>query len=268
MTLDLFSQPHIHVSTQPANTLRILNLNIQNPSVDRAHQQLGWIIKTDWNIIILTEAKFSKGCFHIANVLGEKGYKVQIPDQLDVDDKYAVFLATKNLPIKEHDFSFLNHSRLNAVRILSRIGWIDVLGLYVPTHSDFEPHQNNKKLAFQNQFISAFSSYLADNNEKSHYIIGGDFNVIEPSSAPGADQFHRWEYFYKQFAEWGFQDGFRALHPHQNEQSWVGRMNGFRLDHFFTSRNITPHIVKCFYDHETRALKISDHSAMVMSIKL
>ncbi len=267
MPLDLFSQPHIHVSTQPAKILNILNLNIQNPSVDRAHQQLDWMLKVDWNIMILTEAKFSKGCLHIANVLGERGYKVHIPDQSDAVDDYAVFIATKNLPIEEKSFSFLSHSRINAVRILSHIGWINVLGIYVPTHSEFEPYKNDKKMKFQNQFISAFSSYLGDNKEDSHYIIGGDFNVIEPANTPRLGHFHRWEYFYNQFAEWGFQDGFRALHPHKDERSWSGRMNSFRLDHLFTSKDITPYIVECFYAHETRSLKLSDHSAMVMNVE-
>jgi ribosomal protein S8 len=56
-----------------------LNWNIQNPSLDRAINQINWIEENAFDIIILTEAKSSKAGLYIVDRLKSKGYIVNFP---------------------------------------------------------------------------------------------------------------------------------------------------------------------------------------------
>ena len=101
-------------------------------------------------------------------------------------------------------------------------------------------------------------------------IILGDFNILEPDHNPHYSFFEKWEYdFYRSLINNQFKDAFRVISPNTKEYSWVGLTgDGYRYDHCFVSENIASTIGKCFYFHEPRDIRLSDHSAIITQLNL
>ena len=63
-------------------------------------------------------------------------------------------------------------------------------------------------------------------------------------------------------------DAFRFLNGNIKEYSWYSNAgNGFRIDHFFVSKNLKSNLTKCYYKHNCRKNNTSDHSLMSLDIK-
>ena len=101
-------------------------------------------------------------------------------------------------------------------------------------------------------------------------VLIGDLNVLEPNHIPKYSFFRSWEYdFYNSLISSKMKDAFRSIHPNVKEYSWIGRTgNGYRYDHCFVSDNLVSRIEKCFYLHEPRNNKLSDHSAIITKLTL
>lgn len=102
-------------------------------------------------------------------------------------------------------------------------------------------------------------------------LVLGDLNVLEPDHVPTHANFGTWEYdFYRSFAEHGFIDAYRHLHPSGTDHSWFGRRSGagYRFDHIFCSVGHADALTGCWYDHQPRELGLSDHSALFATVLL
>ncbi|MFQ6126989.1 MAG: endonuclease, partial [Candidatus Heimdallarchaeota archaeon] len=88
------------------------------------------------------------------------------------------------------------------------------------------------------------------------------------SHIPYYPKFESWEYnFYRSLSKYQLKDAFRYLNPRVQEYSWMGRTgDGYRYDHCFVSERLLPLIKECYYLHEPRKVRISDHSAMYMKM--
>jgi exodeoxyribonuclease III len=69
----------------------------------------------------------------------------------------------------------------------------------------------------------------------------------------------------------GMHDAFRSLNDYQDQSgSWfINRKDlqlGRRYDHVFCSQEIKP--IHCYYDHEPRENKLSDHSPVIAELSL
>ncbi len=249
-----------------SNEIKIITLNIQNPSEKRAYEQLKWIVNQQANILILTEAKFSSGGFLIKKYLISNGYKVMT--SVEESKEYVTIIAVKGFPTIEWDFSLtLLPNRMTVTKIQTPIGVLNIIGLYVPSHNNFEPIKNERKEDFQKKFIDTLTSEY-HNKDIENLLIGGDLNVLEPGHQPMIPHFRQWEYFYDFFKNFGLLDAFRFVNPHKIEHSWFGKTMYQRLDHFFVSNDLIPYIKNCLYCHEPRLTKLSDHSALVLSLKI
>lgn len=245
--------------------LRILNWNIRNPSLKRAKEQADWINKTNANIIILTEVKYSEGGVYIRDCLESFGFNVFFP-RPEKDD-YCVMVASKssaskNLNIK---INFLP-CRMVSITCETFLGKIKIVGTYVPSRGPIEK-RNADKRKFQNQILDLLQ-HLSETRSTSNLIVGGDLNVVERNHLPHYPVFGEWEYeFYESFLKFGLADAYRTLNPHSQEYSWFGKEgDGYRFDHFFVSKNLLQYITECSYIHIPRTLKISDHSAMYLKL--
>lgn len=70
-------------------------------------------------------------------------------------------------------------------------------------------------------------------------------------------------------ASLGFIDAWRARHPSGREPSWISHTGrGFRIDHAYLSPGLSPRLVDAWYSHRERELRISDHSALLVSLDL
>jgi len=139
----------------------------------------------------------------------------------------------------------------------------DVLltGMYAPVWRNEE----------KRRFLETFEKLISNEDLRkkfSNWIILGDLNLLEPNHIPHYPVYKGWEFFYNIFSKYRFIDAFRFFHPNEKEYSWFGRGgNGYRFDHVFVSEEILPFIRNCFYLHEVRLDKLSDHSAMYLETK-
>lgn len=249
-----------------SSEVRILAWNIQNPSIDRARKQLDWLIQTRANVLVLTEATYSEGSLHLINQLESLGFKIFFSEPLE--DKYATAICTKGFQCEEWDLklSFLP-SRLKAVILQTFLGSLRLVGMYSPTFWSVEPESATKKRrAFHNQIMRIFNN-LCKMGYMSNLIVGGDLNALESNHVPRIAAFKDYD-FYESFIEVGLVDAYRLLHPNAREHSWFSHDRvGYRFDHFFVSKDLSSMMKECYYDHEQRFSRLSDHSAMWLKFK-
>jgi len=241
--------------------IRCLNWNIRNPSIGRATQQMNWLEKNSFDMIVLTEVKPSRGGIYIKDRLTSRGYTVVFPKP--ENDDYGVILAVRKVfkEIPKIHIDFLSYRVSFA---LCNFSGKDALftGTYVPIW------RNEKK----KMFLEAFEKLLINEDLRKKFekwIILGDLNILEPNHIPHYPAYKEWEFFYDAFTKHGFVDAYRFFHPKEKEYSWFSRDgNGYRFDHIFVSENILPFLKNCFYVHEVRLEKLSDHCALYLEIKL
>ncbi len=261
-----------------SNILKLMTLNIGNPSIERVRRQIEWIEGRTENIFVLTETKVSEGCSFLeqhfsglGNTLfdfdKEPEFNIYFPKSLTGD--LGVMILSR-YPIVEVKNCFENESRFYSRFLDVIIDYhgqkIGIIGLYVPSRDASE-----EKTARKKQFAIEFLQYIkAQNHYGCPYIVCGDLNILEKDHIPHYSSFKEWEYvFYDRFDHFGFVDAFRLLHPNDNEYSWVGRTNdGYRYDHCFVTKDIKNKVLKCSYVHETRKIPITDHSAMILELDM
>jgi len=240
--------------------IRFLNWNVQNPSLRRATKQMEWLEKGNFEIIVLTEVKLSEGCIYIRDRLESLGYTVIFPKPEPND--YGVVLASNFLKeIMDISTNFLPYRTSSAT--------CNFHGKNILITSAYAPVWKNQE---KKKFTDEFEKLMSDKDLKKKFdgwIILGDLNVLEPSHIPNYPTYKDWEYFYKMFSKYGFVDAFRFFHRNEKEYSWFSREgNGYRFDHIFVSENILPFLKNCYYVHEPRLKKLSDHSVMCLEIRL
>lgn len=259
--------------------LKIMTLNIGNPSLQRVKRQIEWLEHRDEDVFVLTETKVSEGCFYLEEHFGEDGatlfdygkkaeFNVYFPKSCTGDLGVMVLsrfpiLKTNTYFDKKDPF----FSRMLDVVIDFWGREIGIMGLYVPSRDS-----SAEKIARKKNFVVQYLLHLKQISTSRNvpYIICGDLNILERNHVPHYNNFLKWEYdFYDRFDHFGYTDAFRLVYPDTNEYSWVGRTNdGYRYDHCFVSKELSPHLIDCSYVHETRQIPITDHSAMTMTLNL
>ena len=259
------------------NLLRVMTINIGNPSLQRARKQISWLESREEDVFVLTETKLSEGCLHLEEYFGEEGHTLF---DFGKPPKFHVFFPKSNtgdlgvmilsrFPILHNRTCFDRNepffSRLSDVVIDFYGTKVGVMGLYVPSR-DASAEKIKRKKQFAIQFLSYLKQVSASRD--CPYVICGDLNILEKTHVPHYKNFLQWEYdFYDRFHHFGYVDAFRLLHPLTNEYSWVGRTDdGYRYDHCFVSEELAQSVKKCDYIHETRKLSITDHYAMTITI--
>ncbi len=226
--------------------LKILNWNIANPSIQKAQKQIRWLEKNNFDILILTEAKSSKGCIYLKDRLKSLNYDVSFPE---VEEDYFVVIASKKeIKTKNPDIitNFLPH-RAPSIHLKNKD--ILITGIYIP------PSLSSKKRA---EFHNNFKKILKNNKSKK-WIILGDLNVPYPDSKK-----HK---VYNTFLDYELVDAFRHKNPKKQDNSLFREKGAYRPDNIFISKEFTSSILTCDYIHEPRLNNLSDHSAMCLKLK-
>jgi len=247
------------------NNFSLFCWNIANPSLERAGRQAEWLRKRPEDILVLTEAKKSKGCVFLERYFQAYGYKVIFPKPKE--EEFGVIIASKCLltPSKFSTYVDYLQARVTSVKLNLPGGEIEIIGVYVPSR-DSSPEKIDKKKSF----LESLTHALERAPRPSRRIFCGDFNILEPNHVPHYSFFRGWEYdFYRSLTKYQLKDAFRHLHPSIQEYSWVGRTgDGYRYDHCFVSENLLSSVEKCYYFHESREMKLSDHSALIAELDL
>lgn len=255
--------------------LKILTLNIGNPSLERARKQVKWLEDRNEDIFVLTETKNSEGCHFIKDYFFNYGYNLL---SLNSNIQYYVYfpqstynelgvMIISKIPFTK-TYSIFNiddkyYSRFAACEVEYKSETINIIGLYVPSRDSSVEKVTRKK-----EFCIAVANYLKS-IPHNNTIVCGDFNILSKTHIPHYSNFLNWEYrFYDLFIELGYIDAFTHCNENVNDYSWVGRTNdGYRYDYFFVSNLIK--INQCYFIHETRKTnKITDHSAVFLSLNV
>ncbi len=259
--------------------LKVMTLNIGNPSLKRAKRQIEWLERQDDDVFVLTETKLSEGCLYMEEHFTNPSVTLFNLDS--TSNHYAFFpksrtgdlgvMIISKYPIIDSQTCFNKnnqyYSRLLDVTIDFNGKSVGIMGIYVPSRN-----ASNEKIERKKGFAIDYLNHLksVSNASEKPYIICGDLNILEKNHRPHYNNFLKWEYdFYDRFEHFGYIDAFRLKYPSKNEYSWVGRTNdGYRYDHFFVSKSIANNIIDCYYIHDTRKIPITDHSAMRLEIEI
>jgi exonuclease III len=83
---------------------------------------------------------------------------------------------------------------------------------------------------------------------------------------PPCDLFADHDYdFYRSFGDAGLVDAYRHVQRDGADVSWLGPKGGQRLDHAFLTARYVDRLTECRFDHTTRSLGLSDHSALMLT---
>jgi exodeoxyribonuclease-3 len=247
------------------NGISVFCWNIANPSVERAQKQADWLFKKDEDIFVLTEIKNSNGCLSIENFFRERNYNVIFIKPEGKEYGSMIVSKYKLEPVDFYDMGDNLKSRVTSVKVFLNNRFIEIIGAYIPSRDkSFNKIQRKKK------FIENLGKSFMTHNNNSFRIFCGDFNVLEPEHFPHYNFFEKWEYdFYNSLANYGLFDSFRHLNPQKKDYSWVGRTgDGYRYDHCFVSKDLLSFVKECYYLHEPRKERLSDHSAIILNLNL
>lgn len=240
------------------STCDVLTFNLNNPGRERAEWQLAYLAARREQVLVLTETADGAGCSLLEARFRAAGYSVTFPKPERGERGVMVVsrLATRPGP---PTVGYLPH-RAVSVTVDTAEGPLDIIGIYVPSRDAAEAKTERKR-----RFLEE-CRYGLPSGEVSARIVLGDFNVLEPDHIPRYRFFQRFEYdFYGWFAEAGYQDAFRLVHPGALEYSWVGRTgDGYRYDHAHVSTPLVGTVRSCSYVHESRTMenRLTDHSAL------
>lgn len=254
--------------------IRILTLNIGNPSVTRAKRQLEWLNSRNEDIIILTETKNSEGCHLIEQRMSNglrdllsyqdnKEYDVCFPKSKTGD---LGVMCISRIPFKRTEYPYeMNDTYYSRLLETS----LDYYGRTLLVSSVYVPSRDNtpQKIDRKKNFLEGTLSYLSKIKNPSS-IVCGDFNIVDRNHHPHYNTFYEWEYeFYDSVLKLGYIDTYRYCHPNVDDYSWVGRTgDGYRYDYCFVSEYLASRIKQCDFVHETRTLGLTDHSGVYIEL--
>lgn len=255
------------------DTLKLLTLNIQNPSIERAEKIVDWIRNRREDVFILTETKNSKGCQYISKYFKslirdlfneEVKYYTHFPKP--VENNYGVMLISKYRLVLDWSPFLENNSfygRFLNLQVIFENKPLHLLGLYVPSRDQSEIKIERKK-SFLTQVKAAIKNKRFKND-----VICGDLNIVSKTHIPYYNFFQNWEYdFYDGLLNNDYLDVYDYFNKNIKEYSWVGRTNnGYRYDYFFVRKEFLKYCKNCYFDHTTRLTGLTDHSAIILELK-
>jgi exodeoxyribonuclease III len=250
-----------------ARGLKLLTLNVGNPSEERAQRQLEWLAGRREDVLVLTETKASTGCQLLSEAFRRAGYLVF--GDAPPAGQYGVMVASR-LPLEADWWAGRRlYQRERAVAALLRLGdgsWLRIIGVYVPSRD-----ASAEKVERKRRFLAELGEDLADCSGSPLALLG-DLNILEPDHRPRYPFFKPFEYeFYRRLGSQGLVDAYRVCCAGVDEYSWVGRTgDGYRYDHAFVSGELGEAVTACCYVHEIRvgAGRWTDHSALTLELDL
>lgn len=256
--------------------VRLLTMNIGNPSLERSKRQCEWLEKQNYDVLILTETKNSYGCQYISDYffnIGNTIFSLETSKKYDVNfpisstgDLGVMIISKYDIKNKHQAFNIQNrfYSRQSQVSIEINNKLLQIIGLYIPSRD-----RSVNKIQRKMEFINSIKLEII-NNSNCCSIIAGDFNILDKTHIPHYSTFFSWEYdFYDFLIENKYVDVYRKLNPQKLDYSWFGRTgDGYRYDYIFVSSDIASNILNCDFIHESRLNKLTDHSALFMEIDI
>jgi len=226
--------------------VNILSWNIRQGGGTRVSEICKYLISRKAEIIVLSEFKNNDAGNLVRRNLLRAGYLYQgiSPDE----GKNNSVCICSNLPFSSTLYYDIDPNYSHCM-VKASFQALDVYGVYMP-------HKKKHQLF----------EYLNQIEYPKPSVICGDFNSgINHVDQKGNSFWYEAELY--KLLETNFDDAFRVKHPELKDYSWYSNKgNGFRYDHTYVSKMLSPIITRCEYDHHIREQNISDHSPMILSL--
>lgn len=228
--------------------LKILSWNIQQGGGTRLSKIIKNIAEEQADILVLSEFRNGGTGDRLRTSLMKIGYRHQVVTGAERGVNSVMIASTfaAGSELYSKADSVYTHNIATAV-----FPAFKVLGVYLP-HK-----KKNTLLPFINELVK---------KDDEHYIIVGDYNT----GINGVDQVGNSFWYEKelmQLNENGYVDAFRHIHGDVKEYSWFSHQkNGYRYDHTYVDKALLSIVKRCYYLHDWRISKLSDHSPMVLEL--
>jgi len=228
--------------------IKICSWNIQAGGGSRVVSLVKSIVNSKANIVALNEFRNNDSGNTIRNYFLKAGYRYQAVTHANRNDNSVLIVST--LPFTSELYP--NSDEYFSANIVgAKFSAFTLIGVYLP-------HKKKHKLL-------EFLTDLVEESDES-YIIAGDYNT----GVNYVDQKGNSFWYTDQLAKLkkaGCKDAFRLVNGDVPEFSWYSHQgNGFRYDHTFVDEKISSVISNCYYNHQWRIDKLSDHSPMFLEL--
>lgn len=243
--------------------MKILLWNINHRSGKYILKITNELLNHNADIIVLTEFQDNKNGDEIRDILYNNGYiyeaynkslkDIKISQKKTVDIN-SVFICSK-LPIKNFNAIPLQDNEERIIQVI--INDIHLYAMYFP--------QNQAKKPLFN-----FMYDLMSKTTDTPILFLGDFNTgnnLLDKETSKASPFHC-EKEFNDILNHGYIDVWRYFNGSSREYTWYSPKNGFRIDHCFIHKKHSKLLNRCYYVHEPRIEKISDHSMMIIELNI
>lgn len=226
--------------------LSILSWNIRQGGGRRTAQIVDLIDSVKAYIVILSEYRNNDRGEHLTMLMRAKGYiHMYAPPEDKTKNSVAIFSKMEGKPEVHHDADTIYPYNIMSVHFDA----FSVCGVYLP-------HKKKHKLI----------PYITELGNKHNYIVAGDYNTGKNFIDQKGKTFWYTDELLK-FEQSGYIDAFRHIHGDVSEFSWYSyHGNGFRYDHTYVHEDLLPIAKECYYIHEWREDKASDHSPMMLKL--
>lgn len=227
--------------------LKILSWNIQQGGGRRAVPIVESLVNSGAHIIVLSEFRNNRSGKLIKELLHKAGFKYQCGTQASPNQN-SVFIASK---VEGQFRSFRQYDEGFPDNVLAiDFEAFSLYGMYLP-------HKKKHTL---------FDLLIDEVQRTPPAVLVGDFN----SGKQFVDQ-KKSSFWYSekldQLESSGVHDAFRHFRKNVREYSWYSHQgNGYRYDHTYVSELLLPVLSDCYYLHDWRERRLSDHSPMVLEI--
>jgi exodeoxyribonuclease III len=227
---------------------KILSWNIQQGGGSRTSMIINALANAQLDIIILSEFKNNAQGKIIQESLLKYGFSYQgTTDALSSDN--TVFIASKH-PCEFEKYAaadpLFTHNILTA-----KFAAFNIMGVYLP-------HKKKHSLL-------PFITNLVQ-KESTPFVIAGDYNTGKNYVDQKGDSFW-YQSELIQLEKANYMDAFRLKNGDMEAYSWFSHQgNGFRYDHTYVHEDLTTIVKNCYYLHDWRQDKWSDHAPMVLEL--
>lgn len=228
--------------------LKIISWNIQQGGGSRVFPISEALINGGFDIIVLSEFKNNENGLKIKVNLTKAGYIFQSTTNAKPDEN-SVLIASK-FASKTEIYPTADPVFTNNI-VTAQFSAFNLMGVYLP-HK-----KKHSLLPFITQEIS---------KSEAPFIVVGDYNIGHNFIDQKGDSFW-YQSELQTFEKTGMVDAFRLINGKVDEYSWFSHQgNGFRYDHTYLQESLVPIVKNCYYLHEWRQNKLSDHSPMVLEV--
>lgn len=228
--------------------IKLCSWNIQAGGGSRALSIVKAMVKSKSNIIALSEFRNNDKGYNIRNWLLKAGYRYQAVTHALKNDNSVLIASTLPFSSELYPNSDSNYS---GNIITAHFSAFSVMSVYLP-------HKKKHNLL-------PYITDLVTSSDKP-FIIAGDYNTGVNFVDQKGDSF----WYTDQLTKLGqseYQDAFRLVNSDVPEFSWYSHQgNGYRYDHIYIADSLAPVISNCYYNHEWRLEKLSDHSPMFLEM--